>query len=149
MADLIREPALLPAGTDDPLPPLRWLLEKLGGGQALTQTGNLNRAFVREAAHRFGWWDLELHGLPRGEDELYDLRQTRGLAQRLGLARRSGKKLVLTAKGRLLLSDPEGLWRSAAHALVPDHPFGRATGDIRDLLDAQPSPAIARPPDGF
>jgi len=121
--------ARLPAGTDA-LPPLRWLLEQLSSGQALTQTGNLNRAFVQDAAHRFGWWNLELHALPRGEDELYDLRQTRELAQRLGLARRSGKNLVLTAKGRSLLRDPEGLWRSTAHAILPDHPFGRATGEI-------------------
>lgn len=130
IAERLRAPILLPAGTDDPLPPLRWLLEQLADGQALTQTRNLNRAFVQDAASRFGWWDLELHGLPRGEDELYDLRQTRHLAQHLGLTRRSGRKLALTTKGRSLLGDPERLWRAAAHAIVPDHPFGRATGEV-------------------
>jgi len=130
VADRLRAPALLPAGLDDPLPPLRWLLEQLAGGQALTQTGNLNRAFVQDAANRFGWWDLELHGPPRGEDELYVLRQARWLAQRLGLTRRSGRKLTLTTKGRFLLGDPEGLWRAAAHAILPDHPFDRATGEV-------------------
>ncbi len=104
--------------------------EQLTGGQTLTQTGNLNRPFVQDAAHRFGWWDVGLHGLPRGEDELYDLRQTRQLAQRLGLARRSGRNLMLTAKGRWMLRDSEGLWRAAAHAILPDHPFGRATGEM-------------------
>lgn len=130
IANRFRGPILLPAGTDDPLPPLRWLMEQLADGQALTQARNLNRAFVQDAARRFGWWNLELHGLPRGEDELYDLRQTRHLAQHLGLTRQSGRKLALTTKGRSLLGDPERLWRAAAHAIVPDNPFGRATGEV-------------------
>lgn len=79
---------------------------------------------------RFGWRDVELRRPPRSEDELYDLWQTRQLAQRLGLTRRSGKKLTFTAKGRSLLGDPESLWRAVAHAIVPNHPFGRATGEV-------------------
>jgi len=73
LATQLQQPAHLPPGIDDPLPPLRWLLGELADGQALTQTGNLNRAFVQAAATRFGWWDLGLHSLPRTEDELYDL----------------------------------------------------------------------------
>ncbi len=130
IGDRLRVPAQLPAGLEDPLPPLRWLLEQLAGGQTLTKTGNLNRAFVQEAATRFGWWDVDLHGPPRGEDDLYDLRQTRRLAHRQGLTRRSGRDLTLTTKGRSVLGHAEALWRAAAHAILPDHPFGRATGEV-------------------
>jgi hypothetical protein len=130
VAPRLDRPAQLPPRTEEPIPPLRWLLEQLTGGQALTQTGNLSRAFVQDAATRFGWWDLRLFSLPRNEDELYDLHQTHRLAQRLGALRRSGKMLTLTTRGRALLADPEGLWRAAARAIIPEHPFGRAIGEV-------------------
>jgi hypothetical protein len=130
VADRLGNPAQLPPGTDDPIPPLRWLLEQLAGGQALTQTGNLSRAFVQDAATRFGWWEPSLFNPPRSEDELYDLRQTHRLAERLRVLRRSGRTLTLTARGRSLLADPEALWREAARAIIPVHPFGRAIGEV-------------------
>jgi hypothetical protein len=124
----VRVPATLPEGIDDPVPPLRWLLGKLVDGQPLTQTGNLGRAFVQEAAGWFGWWDFDKP--PRSEDELYDLHQVRHLAQRLGLARRSGRRLGLTSKGRTALADADQLWRLAARGLLPDHEFAAALGEI-------------------
>jgi hypothetical protein len=129
IVDLLRAHAQLPGDIDDPVPPLHWFLEQLVDGQTLTQTGYLNRPFVQEAATRFGWWDAELHGLPRSEADLFDLSQTRALAQQAGLIRRSGKKLVLTARGRTALRDPTVLWKTTAQALVPSHPFDRATGE--------------------
>jgi hypothetical protein len=89
----------------DALTPLRWLLEHLAGGLALTQNGNLNRAFVRSVAPRFGW---HFNTPPRGEADVGDLSELRRLAQRLRLARRSGSTLRLTPKGRTLLGDPAG-----------------------------------------
>ena len=95
IANRLLHPAELPAATAaDPLPPLRWLLDQLDGGIALTQTGNLNRAFVQQSAERFGW---DFSRPPRTEDDLYDLYQLRHFAQDLGLVRRSGRKLTLTA----------------------------------------------------
>jgi hypothetical protein len=129
LADRLRSSVALPTGADDPLPTLRWLLEQLIEGQALTQTGNLNRALVERAAERFEGWRPPL-GPHRSEDGLYELRLTHDLAGRLRLVRRSGKRLVLTGRGRALLADPEGLWRAAAHAILPEHAFGRATGEI-------------------
>lgn len=123
----VRVPAQLPDGVDDPLPQLRWLLRELVDGQPLTQTGNLSRALVQEAAPRFGW---DFRNPPRTEDELYDLHQVRHLAQRLGLARRSGRKLLLTAKGRAALADAELLRRTAARGLLPEHEFAAALGEI-------------------
>lgn len=120
-------PIELRADVSDPLPPFRWLLERLAEGIALTQTGNLNRRFVQDAAARFGW---DFSRPPRTEDELYDLHQVRSMAQRLGLASRSGRALVLTAKGRAALADRDALWRSAARGLLDEHSFGAFAGEL-------------------
>jgi hypothetical protein len=126
--DEVRSPVTLPDGVDDAVLPLRWFLGELVDGQALTQTGNLSRAFVQDAAGRFGRWDFDKP--PRSEDELYDLHQVRHLTQRLGLARRSGRRLVLTPKGRAALGDDDQLWRLAARGLLLDHEFAAALGEI-------------------
>jgi hypothetical protein len=136
IANRLLHPAELPAATAaDPLPRLRWLLDQLNGGIALTQTGNLSRKFVQQSADRFGW---DFSRPPRTEDDLFDLHQLRHLAQRLGLARRSGRMLTLTAKGRRLLVDPGGLWRAAAAGLFGENGFTVFAGELflALLLDA-------------
>ncbi|MGH3441112.1 MAG: hypothetical protein ACRDUY_03530 [Nitriliruptorales bacterium] len=126
-AAAVRAPVAVPAGIEEPLPRLRWFLGAFADGQPLTQTGNLSRAFVQEAAPRFGW---DFRTPPRTEDELFDLHQVRHLAQRLGLARRSGRKLALTPKGRAALGDDELLLRTAVRGLLPDHQFAAALGEL-------------------
>jgi hypothetical protein len=136
IANRLLHPAELPAATaTDPLPRLRWLLDQLHDSVALTQTGNLSRKFVQENAGRFGW---DFSRPPRTEDELYDLYQLRHFAQDLGLARRSGRKLTLTAKGRRLLADPERLWRAVAAGLLGENGFFVYAGELflALLLDA-------------
>jgi hypothetical protein len=140
IANRLLHPAELPAVTGaDPLPRLRWLLDQLDGGVALTQTGNLNRKFVQENADRFAW---DFSRPPRTEDDLYDLYQLRHFAQDLGLARRSGRKLTLTAKGRRLLADPESLWRAVAAGLLGDNGYFIYTGELflALLVDADSVP---------
>jgi hypothetical protein len=140
IANRLLDPAELPAATAaDPLPPLRWLLDQLDGGIALTQTGNLNRKFVQQNADRFGW---DFAGPPSTEGELYDLHQLRHFAQDLGLARRSGRKLALTAKGRRRLADPASLWRAAAAGLLGGNGFFVYAGELflALLLDADSVP---------
>jgi hypothetical protein len=140
IANRLLHPAELPAVTAaDPLPPLRWLLDQLDGGIALTQTGNLNRKFVQDNADRFGW---DFPSPPRTEDELYDLHQLRHFARDLGLARRSGRKVTLTAKGRRLLADPGSLWRAVAAGLLGGNPFAVFAGELflALLLDADSVP---------
>ena len=140
IANRLLHPAELPSATAaDPLPPLRWLLDQLDGGIALTQTGNLNRKFVQDSADRFGW---DFSRPPRTEDDLYDLYQLRHFAQDLGLARRSGRRLTLTAKGRRLLVDPGSLWRAVAAGLLGDNGFFVYAGELflALLLGADPVP---------
>ena len=140
LADRLLQPAELPAATAaDPLPPLRWLLGQLDGGIALTQAGNLSQKFVQQSADRFGW---DFSRPPRTEDELFDLHQLRHFAQDLGLARRSGRMLTLTAKGRRLLADPDSLWRAVAAGLLGDNQFAVFAGELflTLLLDADSVP---------
>jgi hypothetical protein len=128
IASRLSHPAELPAATaTDPLPPLGWLLTQLDDGIALTQTGNLNRTFVQQSADRFGW---DFPRPPRTEDDLFDLHRLRHFAQDLGLARRSGRMLTLTAKGRRLLADPGGLWRAVAVGLLGDNQFAVFAGEL-------------------
>jgi hypothetical protein len=140
IANRLLRPAELPAATAaDPLSPLRWLLDQLDGGITLTQTGNLNRKFVQDSADRFGW---DFSRPPRTEDDLFDLYQLRHFAQYLGLARRSGRRLTLTAKGRCLLADPDSLWRTVAGGLLGDNDFAVFAGELflALLLDADSVP---------
>lgn len=130
LAPLLIGPAQLPLGTADPIPPLRWLLERLLGGQALTQTGGLNRAFVQEASAQFPCWDTSRLGLPWDEDELTALRLTHDLAGRMKALRRRGKHLTLSPLGRALLADPEAMLRATARALLPRHAFRAAVGEV-------------------
>ncbi len=128
IANRLLQPAELPPATAaDPVPPLRWLLSQLDDGIALTQTGNLNRKFVQQSADRFGW---DFPGAPRTEDDLFDLHRLRHFAQDLGLARRSGRMLTLTAKGRRLLADPGSLWRAVAVGLLGDNQFAVFAGEL-------------------
>jgi hypothetical protein len=106
---------------------LGWLLKQFKDGLALTQTGNLNRNFVQGAASRFGW---DFPTPPRTEDDLFGLHLLRLLAQRLGLARRSGRKLVLTSKGRDLLAEGEKLWRVTARGLLGSNDFSVYAGEL-------------------
>jgi hypothetical protein len=128
MANRVLHSAQFPAGATDPLPPLRWMLGELHSGITLTQTGNLNQKFVQQNADRFGW---DFHSPPRTEDDLYDLHQVRELTQKLGLAHRTGRKLMLTAKGRRLAGDSEQLWRAVAAVLLArDSDFVVYTGEL-------------------
>jgi hypothetical protein len=138
IASRLLQPAEPPAATA--ADPLSWLLGELDSGIALTQTGNLSRKFVQQNADRFGW---DFPGLPRTEDDLFDLHQLRRFAQDLGLARRSGRMLTLTAKGRRLLADPDGLWRAAAAGLLGGDEFDVFAGELflAVLLDADSVPA--------
>jgi hypothetical protein len=137
----LQHPVELPAGADDPLPPLRWLLEQAAEGVTLTQTGNLNRAFVQAAAELFGWWEPGMNP-PRSEEELLPLRQIRLLAQRLGLVRRKTRVLGLTSRGRSSLNDPGALWRTVAHHFFAGDPFTITVGEVvfALLVDTEPMP---------
>jgi hypothetical protein len=141
VANRLLHPVQLPAeAAADPLPRWQWLLGQLADGIPLTQTGNLSRAFVQQNASRFGW---DLSRPPYTETDLYDLHQLRCLATDLKIARRSGRILTLTARGRRMLDDPDQLWRDTAPALPPGNTFTVFAGELflALLADGEPQPA--------
>jgi hypothetical protein len=132
--------ALAPAGLADNLAPMRWLLDLAGGragdtpGAPLTVTGNLSRRVVQEAAERFGWWEPSPSRPPRSEGEVWQLGELRLLLQRAGAVRRSGRRLVLGARGRALLADPDAQWRAVAGLLMDQGDFESAAQESALML---------------
>lgn len=102
-----KQPTALPRDAD-PLPRMRWLLEQFSEGEALTKTGNLNRALVQRAAPIHDW---DYRRPPQSEDEITELWVTHGFIQRCKLTRRSGSKRLLSSKGKRCLGDPKALRR--------------------------------------
>ncbi len=126
-----------------PLEPLRWLLEQAAAEPiALTQTGALNRALVREAAVRFPeWWNAEVHGPPHREAELRPLEAVHALARKLRLLRRRGRGLRLTELGRELAAEPAALAEACARELFACEPFEAELGELQlSYLLPRPGP---------
>ncbi|MBV9684432.1 MAG: hypothetical protein JO046_21755 [Solirubrobacterales bacterium] len=123
--------ALDPDAARVALAPALWLLELGMDGIALTQTGALNRALVRDAAERWeGWWNAEIHGPAHRETDvslLYELHhQLRGMR----LLRRAGRRLLITARGRALLADPSRLLLAIANNLLAGDDFRAACAEL-------------------
>lgn len=110
MLPLLAGALAVPEGAGECLTPLRWLLEQVGDGVTLTQAGWLPRALVLRANDTFGWFDF--FGLTvRGESDLPELATLDELARRARLITRRGRKVSLSATGRIALGDPDLLWR--------------------------------------
>lgn len=117
-----------PPGAAEAVEPLRWLLQQIGDGVALTQAYRLNRAFVVQAARSLGWY--EEASPPRSEGDVPQLHELHALARRLGAVRRTGRRLRLTATGRELAAHPEALWRAVASQLAAGHEFDAAVAEL-------------------
>ncbi len=140
VAELVaEEPVVDPASAAavrEALGPALWLLERARDGIGLTQTGALNRAFVRETAERFpAWWDPEPYGLPKREDEFVLLRELHDLQRHSRLLRRDGKRIVATKRGNVLALDPWALLTTLSAALFDDETsFDTACAELATAL---------------
>lgn len=121
--------------TRDAVAPALWLLERADDGIALTQTGALNRALVREAVERWSaWWRSDLFGPPNREDEVTPMHELHGLLRRLRLVRRIGKRVVVTARGRALQGNPPALLQALACELLVGESFRAACAELAVAL---------------
>ena len=112
-----------------------WLLDRAASGIALTQTGALNRALVREVATRWpSWWPADLFGAPNREDDVTLLAELHELLRRLGLLRRTGRRLTATRRARALAADPPALLRALTRPLVADDNFDAACCELAVAL---------------
>lgn len=90
--------------------PYAWLLERVGdGGITLTQAGYLPPVHV-EAAFTELEFDKVWIGTGNREDLTYPVLHLRQSAQQVGLLRKHRGRLLATARGKALRSDPVGLW---------------------------------------
>jgi hypothetical protein len=134
VADALAQPPAR-AEIGDALGMARWLLERAEDGIALTQTGALNRALVREVVElRPSWWNTALHGLPNREHDVMPLGDLRELLRGLRLLRRSGRRLVATARARPLLGEPGALLEACATALLAGDTFDAAVAELAAAL---------------
>jgi hypothetical protein len=117
------------------LAPALWLLELGADGIALTQTGALNRALVREAAERWpGWWNAEIHGPPHRETDIALLCELHEQLRHVRLLRRTGRRLVTTSRGRKLLADPPSLLLAIATDLLVGDEFRTSCAELAVAL---------------
>jgi hypothetical protein len=133
VAELIESvpPSIDPAEARMAVTPALWLLERGSDGIALTQTGALNRALVREAAERFpGWWDGAIYGPPHQEADLVLLEELHHEVRHLRLLRRTGRRLLITSRGRHMLADPPGLLSALARDLLTGADFRAACAEL-------------------
>ena len=113
----------------------RWLLDRAVDGIALTQTGALNRALVRETVElRPDWWDTALFGPPNREHEIVPLGRLHELLRGRRLLRRSGRRIRATARARTLLAEPAWLLDTCATALLAGDSFDAVVGELAAAL---------------
>jgi hypothetical protein len=127
IADRMVRPARFPEQDAAPPAQWQWFLGQLADGISLTQNGNISRAFVRMNAARFGW---SFDHLPSFEQDLDGQHMLRAMAARLRLACQSGRKLVLTPRGRRLAADPAALWQATGRLLISDRDFEAFCGEL-------------------
>lgn len=130
------EPASVdPDSARTALAPALWLLEQATDGIALTQTGALNRALVREVAERWPhWWRADLFGPPNRQDDLALLCELNELLRHLRLMRRKGRQIRTTARGRKLQADPPTLLLALARELLAGEDFQAACAELAAAL---------------
>ncbi len=117
------------------LAPVLWLLGQAETGIALTQTGALNRALVREVAQLWpSWWPADLFGLPNREDDVTLLAELHTLLRSARLLRRNGKRLTVTTRGRSLATDPPTLLQELARSLIAGDSFDIACRELAVAL---------------
>jgi hypothetical protein len=108
-----------------------WLLERAEDGIALTQRGALNRALVRVAAERWpAWWRGEESGPPSGEGDVRPLQELHQMLRGLRLVRRTGRRIVITARGRRLRDDPPALLEALARELLAGQSFRAGCAEL-------------------
>jgi hypothetical protein len=99
--------------------PYAWLLGRVGDdGIKLTQAGYLPPAHVEAAFSELEFDDVWI-GKGNREDLTYPVLILRESAQRIGLLRKQHGRLLATARGRTLRSDPVGLWWHLAQRTPP------------------------------
>ncbi|WP_306368824.1 hypothetical protein [Nocardiopsis sp. CC223A] len=105
----------VPRTADTTMAPLQRLLDLAEDGIALTQIGYISPGVVRSMCEDFGWRTSPEP--PRSETDATQLIALHQMMRGMRVVRRSGRRLVLTRRGRQLRADPEEMWRAATETL--------------------------------
>ncbi|WP_026122524.1 hypothetical protein [Nocardiopsis halotolerans] len=105
----------VPRGAEAAMAPLQRLLDLAAEGIALTQIGYISPSVVRQMCVDFGWRTTPEP--PRSETDATQLIALHQALRGMRAVRRSGRRLVLTRRGRQLREDPGALWQAATETL--------------------------------
>ncbi|GAB3449231.1 hypothetical protein GCM10027570_23540 [Streptomonospora sediminis] len=119
-----------PPNAASALAPVVRLLDYADDGIGLTQIGYISPTVVRELCAEFDWSTSP--SPPRSETDATQLIALHQLLRTMRAVRRSGRRLVLTRRGRLLHNDTEALWRAVAESVLDTDGFAQAA--IETLL---------------
>ncbi len=133
LADALTNPIPTPADAAEWLAALRWLLDHAAAGAPLTQTNYLTRPVVAEGCRRFDW--LTLTGNPRSEGDIVELLALRDWVKQMGLTRRSGRQLLLSAAGKAVhAGGVDALWQVSMTHLAGPSEGEAAAAEVALLL---------------
>lgn len=105
----------VPRTAETAMAPLQRLLDLAAEGIALTQIGYISPSVVRQMCADFGWRTSP--DPPRSETDTTQLIALHQALRGMRAVRRSGRRLVLTRRGRQLREDTGALWRAATETL--------------------------------
>ncbi len=109
-----------PAGAQESLGSVLWLLERFGDEQTLTQAGYLKPAFVQSVQRDRPWtYRYELDRPPRTETDDVVLYHLRRWLQRVGALQKRKSSLRRTAAGTEMTADWRRAWDRLTRHLVP------------------------------
>ncbi|RNL78191.1 hypothetical protein [Halostreptopolyspora alba] len=134
------------AGSEPPhnaasaLAPVRRLLDYADEGIGLTQIGYISPTAVRELCAEFDWPSSPSPA--RSETDVMQLIALHKLLRAMRAVRRSGRRLVLTRRGRRLHGDTEALWHAVAQGILDTDGFEQAATEtlLGLLLVRSPRP---------
>ncbi|PSK97336.1 hypothetical protein CLV63_10854 [Murinocardiopsis flavida] len=119
-----------PPGAADALAPVQRLLQYADDGIGLTQIGYISPNVVRELRAEFDWDTVPAP--PRSETDVMQLIALHKLLRTMRAVRRSGRRLVLTRRGRQLYASTDALWRAVGENVLNTDGFEQAA--IETLL---------------
>lgn len=105
----------VPRAADGAMAPLQRLLDLAADGISLTQIGYISPSVVRQMCEDFGWQTSP--DPPRSETDTTHLISLHQMLRGMRAIRRSGRRLVLTRRGRQLREDSDALWQAATETL--------------------------------
>lgn len=132
--------------------PVRALLDEVGEGVTLTQSGYLPRALVVSLTDRFGWYDRPGSKV-RSEADVFQLARLNAMLRKGRVLTKRGRKLTTSASARKWIADDARLFHVVAEQLMSGSDFETDVAAVRaavlltrggQVSDAELSSAVRR-----